>query len=65
MNFVYVYENGTIEPAKLVLRGQGLRENNGGSESNQGTNVNTYVNVTVNLPVQLMYANKSVKELKQ
>jgi hypothetical protein len=32
--FVYVYENGTMKPVELVRGRGGMRENNGGGESN-------------------------------
>jgi hypothetical protein len=34
MHSVYSYENGTVKPNEIVLRGE--RENDGGGKSNQG-----------------------------
>jgi hypothetical protein len=35
MHFVFVYENRTMKPVEIVQRrGQGMRENGGGGESN-------------------------------
>jgi hypothetical protein len=33
MYFLYMYEYGTLKPAKVILR-RGKRENNGGDEPN-------------------------------
>jgi hypothetical protein len=34
MYFLYIYEYGTLKPIKVILIGDGGRENNGGVESN-------------------------------
>jgi hypothetical protein len=35
--FIYFYENRTVNPGKIVFKGvRGMRENDGGYESNQG-----------------------------
>jgi hypothetical protein len=38
MCFIYLYENRTMMPVKIILsRGRGIRKSDGGGKPNQGT----------------------------
>jgi hypothetical protein len=58
MYFVHAYENRTMKLVEIALRRKGrrMRINDGESESNQGKHTSQG-----NPPVQLIYANKNVK----
>jgi hypothetical protein len=61
MYVVSIYENRRLKPAEIVLRrGEGRRM----KVVNLRYTVSSYVNITTYPPVQLLYANKIVKNLK-
>jgi hypothetical protein len=58
-----MYEYGTLNPVKVILRNdRGKRENNGWDEPKWG--ICTYENVTSKPPAQILYTNKNNKILK-
>jgi hypothetical protein len=53
-----------MKPVEIVLRKweRGKRENDGGGKIQLRYTVNIYVNITMYPPIQLLYANKIIKE---